>query len=68
MIETKLAVKGMTCGGCVRSVERVLTALPGVTRVEVSLELASATVQHDEARSGKAELARAVQEAGFEAA
>ena len=32
-----LAVEGMTCGGCVSSVERVLAALPGVGSVSARL-------------------------------
>jgi copper chaperone CopZ len=32
-----LILSGMTCAGCVRSVERKLSAVPGVTRVEVDL-------------------------------
>jgi copper chaperone CopZ len=30
-------ISGMTCGGCVRSVERKLAAVPGVARVKVDL-------------------------------
>lgn len=37
MSEIILSVTGMTCGGCVNSVQKVLAALPGVQRVEVSL-------------------------------
>jgi len=32
----------MSCGGCVKSVTNVLTALPGVAKAEVSLESKSA--------------------------
>ena len=38
-------VKGMTCGGCVRHVEKALKATPGVTGVSVDLGSASATVE-----------------------
>jgi copper chaperone len=37
MNEIVLSVTGMTCGGCVNSVHKVLTALPGVQSVEVTL-------------------------------
>lgn len=33
----KIDVTGMTCGHCVRSVQEELTALPGVTDVQVEL-------------------------------
>jgi len=37
MNEITLSVTGMTCGGCVNSVTRVLTALPGVQNAVVPL-------------------------------
>ncbi|HQS82013.1 MAG TPA: heavy-metal-associated domain-containing protein [Thiobacillus sp.] len=37
MNEIILSVTGMTCGGCVNSVQKVLAALPGVQNVEVTL-------------------------------
>ena len=38
METTTIKVSGMTCQGCVRSVTRVLQAIPGVDAVDVSLE------------------------------
>jgi len=37
MNEIVLSVTGMTCGGCVNSVTKVLTALPGVHSADVTL-------------------------------
>lgn len=65
-IDTTLPVTGMTCGGCVASVKRVLTALPGVRSVEVSLDAAQARVVHDAAATPVAALRAAVEAAGFE--
>jgi copper chaperone CopZ len=62
-----LAVRGMTCGSCVRSVERKLMGVPGVTKTSVSLEAASATVEYDTDRVKPEMLAKAVRELGFEA-
>ncbi|MDA8225142.1 MAG: heavy-metal-associated domain-containing protein [Betaproteobacteria bacterium] len=62
-----LPVSGMTCGGCVNSVTRVLSALPGVSRVEVSLDNGRAEIDYDPARCGVAEMRQAVVAAGFEA-
>ncbi|WP_243288634.1 heavy-metal-associated domain-containing protein [Geothrix terrae] len=56
-------VTGMTCGGCVRHVDKALRATPGVTNVAVDLSKSSATV------SGTATfeaLAAAVAEAGYQ--
>ncbi len=65
MTRTTLEIDGMTCGGCVASVTRVLTDLPGVTGTEVSLEKAQAIVEHDPATAPLEVLRSAVEEAGF---
>lgn len=64
---TQLRIKGMTCGGCVASVKRVLEALPGVKLADVSLSNASASVRHDDTLDVH-RLKTAVEEAGFEVA
>lgn len=48
--ETKasvIKVDGMTCGGCARSVERVLKAVEGVREARVDLEAHEAHVDHE---------------------
>lgn len=62
----RLPVRGMTCGGCVRSVERKLSATPGVSKVQVSLESATATVEYDPAKATVPQLAGAVEQLGYE--
>jgi copper chaperone len=61
-----LKITGMTCGGCVRSVTGVLQALPGVESVSVSLEQGQAQVRFDPAQVTPAQLAAAVEDAGFD--
>jgi copper chaperone len=63
---TELKIDGMTCGGCVASVKRVLEALPGVQAAEVSLASGTASVRHDDTVDPE-RLKSAVEEAGFEA-
>lgn len=65
MTSTILEIDGMTCGGCVASVTRVLSGLPGVTRAEVSLEKAQAVVEHDPTTAPVPTLRSAVEDAGF---
>ena len=67
MESTTLKVAGMSCGGCVKSVTGVLQQLPGVARVEVSLENASAEIDFDAGKVTRAALVQAVDDAGFEA-
>ncbi|MBT9568282.1 MAG: heavy-metal-associated domain-containing protein [Thiobacillus sp.] len=60
-----LPITGMTCGGCVNSVTRVLKALPGVDDVEVTLSPGQAKVTFDPARTERAQLEKAIVDAGF---
>lgn len=68
MESVALSVKGMTCGGCVKSVTRVLSALAGVENVQVTLEGASAKFDFDPAKIELAVVKAAIAEAGFEVA
>ena len=64
-METKLEIKGMTCGHCVSAVEKALIAVPGVTDViEVSLDRGEARVLSEAA---PAQLIEAVIGEGYEA-
>ena len=60
-----LKVGGMTCGGCVASVTRVLKATPGVDNAVVRLDSASATVTFDPARTSVPALESAIVDAGY---
>ena len=66
MATLALAVKGMTCQGCVRSVEKALRAVDGVHEVTVSLERNLATVIFDDKRASAADFRGAVEDAGYE--
>ena len=67
METVELKVEGMDCQGCVKSVTRMLSGVPGVAGVEVSLEKGNAIVSYDPAKSGPAEFRRAVERAGYKA-
>lgn len=60
-----LTVTGMTCGGCVASVKKVLSALPGVQTVEVTLAPGQARVDYDPAMTGRETMIQAITDAGF---
>jgi copper chaperone len=59
-------VQGMTCGGCVASVTRVLKAVPGVRDVAVTLAPGAATVTFDPASTDAPALRAAVEDAGYD--
>ncbi|MGQ0833267.1 MAG: heavy-metal-associated domain-containing protein [Microthrixaceae bacterium] len=64
-IRTTVTVTGMTCGHCVSSVTEELSAIPGVTHVDVDLATGTAVIEsatpidHEDIRA-------AVDEAGYE--
>jgi copper chaperone len=59
-----LAIRGMSCGHCVKSVDQALKALPGVQvdRVEVG----SAVVGYDPAQIKPEQIASAISEEGYQ--
>jgi len=61
-----LNVQGMTCGGCVASVTRVLKAVPGVSDVAVTLQPPVARVAFDPARTAAGALKSAIEDAGYD--
>ena len=66
METTIIKVEGMSCGGCVKSVTNVLTALPGVAKAEVSLDDKQARIEYEAGRVSIDDMKRVV-DAGFEA-
>lgn len=63
-----MSVKGMTCGGCEKSVTAALEHVDGVVGVkEVSYKSGQAVVEYDPAKCQEASLTRAVADKGYEA-
>src|SRR5258708_28152404 len=65
--KTILAIKGMTCGGCVAAVKVQLKRTEGVAAYDVSLEKAEADVTYDPAKTDPEKVAESVSKTGFEA-
>jgi Cu+-exporting ATPase len=63
-----LAVRGMTCANCARSVERKLASVPGVAKASVDLNAARAAVEYDPDLVKPEVLANAVRQLGYEVA
>ena len=61
---TEVFVQGMTCQGCVRSVQRSLAAIAGVTRVDVDLATGRAVIDHD-GRPTPDDISRVLTKIGF---
>ena len=61
-----LNIKGMTCGGCVKSVTNVLQQLPGISSVTGSLELNNAVINYDPAKVKPTQFKSAIEDAGYD--
>lgn len=64
MKTVELKIEGMTCGHCVMSVKKELGKVAGLTVQNV--ELGRALVQYDEATVTADQLAKIIEEAGYE--
>jgi len=60
-----LPVGGMTCAACARTIERTLSATPGVARASVNLATETATVEYDPARARVRDFVGAIEELGY---
>jgi len=65
--KTTLAIKGMTCGGCVAAVKVQLRRTEGVSAFDVSLEKAEADVTYDPVKTDPRKIAESVSKTGLEA-
>ena len=63
-IEKTFKIEGMSCGGCVNSLTRVLTSVPGIEPVKV--EVGRAVLRFDPALITADTINAAVGRAGFE--
>ncbi len=61
-----IGVGGMSCQGCVKNVTGVLLALPGVERVDVSLDAGQADIAYDPDKVNPSQFREAVESAGFD--
>ena len=63
MTKLTLNISGMTCPHCIASVSRTLKSIAGVTVNDV--QLGSATIEFDDAKTTAAALSKAVTDEGY---
>lgn len=68
MDHVDIKVEGMTCGGCVTSVQKALTSRSGVSEATATLETGIVSIDFDAAVIKQAELENAIEQAGFDVA
>ena len=66
MARRVLTIEGMSCRHCVKAVTEALKGVPGVKKVDVSLEEKSAAIEVDDAVFNEEEARKAVREQGYE--
>lgn len=66
MESTTLKIDGISCGGCVSTLTRVLSAIPGVHQAVVSQQPGQAVVDYDAEATSPDEFREAIEEAGYD--
>lgn len=68
MEQIKLQVEGMTCGGCVKSIQNALNTRDGVSEATADLDSATVTVDFDPGVIQESSIREAIEDAGFDVA
>ena len=66
MTKITLNVEGMSCSHCVNAVKNALTALGGVSEVEVDLERKTATLEYSADEVTLERIIEAIEEEGYD--
>lgn len=66
MTQTVLNVEGMSCSHCVNAVTKAVTALEGVSGVNVDLEEKKVTVDYEADRVSLESIKDAIEEEGYD--
>ncbi len=68
MSSIELKVDGMTCGGCVKSIQTALNGKDGISEATADLDSATVKVEFDENVIQEAAIRDAIEAAGFDVA
>lgn len=64
MSQTTFSISGMSCGHCVKAVDKALAAVAGVTKAEVAI--GTATVEFDDTQTSASAIGAAIDDAGYQ--
>ena len=62
-----LEIKGMTCGNCVKKVNKIISGFDGVSDVSVELQRMEATFECDPDKTSTEDVVRAINDFGYTA-
>lgn len=68
MQRVELTVEGMTCGGCVNSIQNALNGRDGVSNAAADLDSKLVTIDFDPSVIQREGLVQAIEDAGFDVA
>ena len=68
METVELKVEGMTCGGCVKSIQNALTGRNGISSAVADLDAGTVAVEFDKKIIQKSVIEQAIVDAGFDVA
>ncbi|MFQ5635456.1 MAG: heavy-metal-associated domain-containing protein [Gammaproteobacteria bacterium] len=66
MDKATIKVEGMTCGGCVKSIENALATREGINRTSADLDAGTVSVEFDGTLIQRPAIEQAITEAGFD--
>ena len=66
MEKATIKVEGMTCGGCVKSIEKALAQHDGISRTNADLDAGTLAVEFDAKLIQRSAIERAITDAGFD--
>ena len=67
MSSQTIQVRGMSCDHCSQTVHRALKAMPGISRVSVSLEKGEVVIDFDDTQTNIQAISAKIVKIGFEA-
>ena len=62
-----LEVKGMSCGSCVKKVNKIISGFKGISQVSVDLQRMEAAFECDSPATDVSDIVRAINDFGFSA-
>ncbi|HJT10245.1 MAG TPA: heavy metal translocating P-type ATPase [Candidatus Nitrosotalea sp.] len=65
---TALKISGMHCAGCVNTIQKSVSEISGVSKVEVNLATEKATLEFDQSKVKLDSIEKAIEEAGYKVA
>ena len=66
MATVQFNIKGMSCAGCARSIERRLSVTPGVRTSSVDLDAGTTDIDYDETVTDPGSLEKIIEALGFD--